>query len=341
MSNTLKIVLLPFSGLFYLITGIRNLMFNKGILKEHHFPIPIISVGNITVGGTGKTPHIEYLIKMLAGKKTVILSRGYGRKSKGFYWVESDGNANIYGDEPLQIKNKFRESDVAVCEKRVKGIKRILHEKPDTDFILLDDAYQHRQVKPSFNILLVDFNRPMYNDLLLPSGRLRETLCGMKRANFVIVTKCLLDISVQQKQIVIDKLSRYYIGNYAFSTFNYANHFVSIKNANHKISLQAEKIILLTGIAQAKPMKEALEQKGFDVIHLQYSDHYAYKINDLEMIEAIHKKSQTRYIVTSEKDAIRLKSINTTDVLNVIYYWPIEVAFLSGEAALKDAIRIM
>src|SRR5574344_663990 len=281
--------LLPFSWLYGIGVSVRNNLFELGILKSHSFAIPVISVGNITVGGTGKTPHVEYLIKLLNDKfKVAVLSRGYKRKSHGFVIATDSTEQRDIGDEPFQMHRKFKDVYVAVDKDRCHGIEQLTNNDiaKDTDVILLDDAYQHRYVNPGINILLVDYHRLIIYDKLLPAGRLREPQSGKSRANIVIVTKCPSDIKPMEVRVLIKAMSLFPYQQLYFTTLNYGNlqgifndevnPLTDIKKDNH--------ILLLTGIAS--PQQMMIDLKPYcDKIHpLSYGDHQAFKAKDVERI---------------------------------------------------------
>jgi tetraacyldisaccharide 4'-kinase len=222
MENDRNILLYPFSLIYGAITGIRNFLYNTSILPRHEFRIPVICVGNITVGGTGKTPHTEYLIELLSKSfRIATLSRGYMRKSRGFRIASPSCDVSEIGDEPMQIYRKFPEVTVAVDRNRLNGVNEILREKPDTEVILLDDGFQHRSLTPGFSILLTDFNRLMINDHLLPYGRLRESVENMNRADIIIITKSPLKISPIQRRIIVKEISKAAYQNLYFTSFEY------------------------------------------------------------------------------------------------------------------------
>jgi tetraacyldisaccharide 4'-kinase len=315
-------------------------MFDFGIMSSHTFDIPIINVGNITVGGTGKTPHSEWLMKQLGSREIAVLSRGYGRKSRGFQWVETDSDSQQVGDEPLQMKRKFPETLVAVCEKRVVGIETILAHNAGIKAIVLDDAYQHRHVKPSFNVLLNDYNRPIYNDFMLPTGNLREFARGAKRANAIIVTKCPENLSEDEKEQIIKKLVAP-SGHVFFTSYKYGK-LIELETHKSRQINDYEHILLVTGIANTTPLQQKFD--GVEVTHLKYPDHHAFSAKDVRHIiktfEAI--PVENKKIVTTEKDAVRLMQFKDLlqDKISYICRLPIQVAFHgSSEAKFKSIIK--
>lgn len=311
----LRWILLPFSLIYGLITEVRNFLYNIEILKVYKIPVKSIVVGNLSTGGTGKTPHVAFLAEMLKDKlKTVILSRGYGRKTTGFFWVDENGESEQFGDEPLSYKKRFRaEVKVAVCEKRKDGIERILQEQPETSLILLDDAFQHRAVKGGLNILLTEFSRPFFKDFMLPTGNLREFSSNKKRADIIIVTKCH-ELDDRQKAALRVKLG---IGSKPvfFSQISYG---APVSFAKNKWS-EPKEILLVTGIANAQPLVDHLK-KHHRLEHLAFKDHHDFSASD---ILSIQQKFDTfahddAVILTTEKDFVRLQ--NKMDLLKTEQY---------------------
>jgi tetraacyldisaccharide 4'-kinase len=334
MTDLIKYILFPFSVLYGIITYIRNKLFDFEVLKSVSFDIPIISVGNITVGGTGKTPHIEYLISILKKEfKLAVLSRGYKRRSSGFVLATNDSNASEIGDEPMQVKQKFPEAEVAVMNDRVGGVKLLLNKLPDIQVILLDDAFQHRYIKPGLSILLVDYNRPIFKDHLLPAGRLREPCYSKNRADIIIVTKIPENLNATDQAIFLSKLKPASSQLVFFSSLHYGN-FISINSKlNEPLAIQDRKlqnVLLITGIANPEPLKDFLNSQNINFIHLFYPDHYAFESSDIKKIEATfnNMESDSKIILTTEKDAMRLKGMSIHDELkNKIYYIEIQVEF--------------
>lgn len=335
--------LYPLSWLYGLGVCLRNKLFDWGLLRSKSFDIPIICVGNLAVGGTGKTPHTEYLIKLLqkAGLNVATLSRGYKRQSKGYLLADSQSDARLIGDEPYQMKNKFPGIRVAVDENRCHGIEHLLKlEEPQVDAILLDDAYQHRYVKAGINILLTDFNRLLCDDALLPAGRLREPASGKHRAQIVIVTKCPDDLKPIDFNIIAKRLRLYPYQQLYFSRFCYGRPKPMFPESteNHRVLsfFQGdEQTLLVTGIASPAPLVQKIESYTPNVKLLAFSDHHDFTPDDLQQIK---KEFQTldeekRWIITTEKDAARLKDHPALDeVLKpYIYVLPIEIEFLQNQ----------
>lgn len=331
--------LLPLSWLYGIAVEARNFLFDVKILKSNKFDIPVICLGNITVGGTGKTPHIEYVVKLLSSKyKVAILSRGYKRKSKGFLIVDTDSKAQHVGDEPLQMKQKFPDTLVVVDSNRCKAIEKILSIEPEErpDIILMDDGFQHRFVSPSLSVLLVDSNRPVFEDTLLPAGNLREPLKGKNRANMVIVTKCSRDMQPIDFRIYENGLNLFPHQQLYFTTFDYGNLSPVFANQNLREiepdDLRKKHVFLVTGIASPQPLVEKLELKTYNLYTKFYPDHHFFKESDIEDIkkELDEIDDDDKIIVTTEKDAVRFRELTflDEDLKQRMYYIPIEVIFL-------------
>lgn len=317
------------------IIRIRNKAFDKGFIKSHTFDLPVICIGNITVGGTGKTPHTEYMIRLLGSRyKVAVLSRGYGRKSKGFVLGDDRATMEKIGDEPFQIKEKFRNVTVAVDEKRVHGILTLL-EKDRPQVILLDDAYQHRYVKAGLNILLVDFNRPIWKDSVLPFGRLRETAKGVERADIIVVTKCPRDIDKESIEQFKHQLKNSKNAPVFFSTMQYGEIYAIFPENRKRAELKrGTNVLLVTGIAKPAPLKAELESRGVKVTLMQYSDHHNFTDKEIkEIAETFERCNGEKLIITTEKDATRLQAHKgmPQSIKENIYAIPIEVDILENK----------
>ena len=313
-----RFLLFPFAIIYDVITRIRNFCFDAGIFKETSFKIPIIVVGNLSVGGTGKTPQIEYLIRLLKEKhKIAILSRGYKRKTKGYVLLDKSHSAESVGDEPLQYFKKFKNINVAVDANRVEGITKLLEEQ-SPEVVLLDDAYQHRQVKGSFYILLTKYDDIFVDDFLLPTGNLRESRRGGKRANVILVTKCPENLSLDAQQKIEQKLSKYQKEIF-FTTISY-NSKTSGKNEVLVDDLKDYEVLLVTGIANPSPLLSFLNRKKIKFKHLKFSDHHQFSDKEIKKIktEYFNLKSSKKIILTTEKDYVRLEnSINEISFLGI------------------------
>ena len=336
-----RLFLYPLSLLYGIIVFVRNLFYDFNILESKEFDVPIISVGNITVGGTGKTPHVEYLVSLLKDSfQVATLSRGYKRISKGFRLVESTSTVAEVGDEPLQIKRKFHSSTVAVCENRVQGVERLLHlpEGNSPDVIILDDAFQHRRIKPGLNILLIDYNRQLISDNLLPLGRLRESASQIHRANIIIFTKCPQDITPIQRRIIKKDITLRPYQDLFFTTVSYSRLFSvfpgEIENENF-IFCKDDSVLIVTGIASPKPLHDYIEAQGCQVRKMVFPDHYNYSEKDIQAIISTFDeiKSERKIVLTTKKDALRFKELrNPFDKLkSILFYIPVRVNFLSGD----------
>ncbi len=337
----IKIFLYPLSWAYSFAVSVRNKMFDLNLLKSKEFDVPIISIGNITVGGTGKTPHVEYLVNLLSKKiKVATLSRGYKRKTTGFRLVETSSTAIEVGDEPLQIKNKFPDITVSVCENRVVGAENLLSSQNEIipDVVLLDDAFQHRRISPGINILLIDYSRQIKNDSLLPVGRLRESTLQMRRANIIIFTKCPNEISPIMRRILMKDVNLKPYQKLFFTTLDYQKLepvFNAGKLNNDFYTAKDFSLLIVTGIASPENIHKYLKQFSEKIEILTFPDHHNYSDNDLLTItkkfEAIH--SEKKIIITTEKDAMRLKdSDNLPDeIKTALYYLPVKVKFLEDE----------
>lgn len=310
------------------ITAARNRLFDNGLIASHSFDIPTICIGNISVGGTGKTPHTEYLIRLLKERfRTAVLSRGYGRNSKGYILADSTATAEKIGDEPFQIKSKFRDIDVAVCEKRVTGIEMITTGLKETEVILLDDAFQHRHVKAGLNIVLIDSNRPIWHDCILPFGRMRESAAGLRRADIAIITKCD-GITPKQKQFCIDYIKGIKDIPVFFSHMRYGELYSLCGCSDNRMTTGTE-VLLITGIANPQPLKLEIEKQCAKVSMMTYADHHNFTATDFKEIAERYNgmKATEKIIVTTEKDATRI--IGNHDTPQIIkdntFVMPIEV----------------
>ncbi|UQD56226.1 tetraacyldisaccharide 4'-kinase [Flavobacterium sp. K5-23] len=321
--NLLRKILFPLAIKYGFITSIRNFLFDKGVLNSYTFDLPIIAVGNLSVGGTGKSPQIEYLIRLLLDKyKVATLSRGYKRQSQGFILADSSSNAALIGDEPFQFHQKFQTIQVAVDADRKNGIEQLLSQPIKPEVILLDDAYQHRKVKAGFYILLTSYGDLYSDDFMLPTGNLRESRSGAKRANIVVVTKCPPDLSVEEQNQISDKLKLSSTQELYFSRIEY-DEFVYAKNKKIKITeIHDTDKLLLAGIAKPEPFFAYL--KSANELCLTYPDHHHFDEKD---ILDIINKSQNKIIITTEKDYVRLKGKIPGEKL---FYLPIRSSFLSG-----------
>ena len=330
--------LLPLSKLYGFAVSLRNTMFNIGLLKSRAFDIPVISVGNITVGGTGKTPHVEYLIRLLHDTFHVaVLSRGYKRTSKGYIKATPQSTMPEIGDEPYQMKQKFPDITVAVDKDRCHGIEQLMADDQQLDVVLLDDAFQHRYVKPGINILLVDYHRLIIYDELLPAGRLREPLEGKERADIVIITKCPKDLKPMEYRVVTKAMNLFPYQQLYFTTIDYDR----LRPVFHRE--QAEKelheladvhVLLLTGIGSPEQVQHDLQPYAPHLATLTFADHHVFNDKDVQLInETFEALPSPSIIVTTEKDATRLQEAEglSEHVRANLYILPIRICFMQEQ----------
>ena len=336
LHTILTYLLKPLSWIYGCIMGLRNWMFNHGILPQEEFDIPIVAVGNLTVGGTGKTPHVEYILSQLAADyRIAVLSRGYRRKTKGFLLANSHSTPDSIGDEPVQLYKKFGMNvKVAVCENRRKGIKELLRLYPNLELIILDDGFQHRYVKPKDSVLLMDYSRPIYKDHLLPWGRLRESPHQMNRADMVVVTKCPTTASPLDLRIVLKDLDLMSFQKLHFSQFSYKNlEPVFPDDKPYHVSLAAltekDSVFLITGIANPRPFVRYFRDFRFKIKVAHYADHHDFTREDMLQLKNRFSdlSGERKIIITTEKDAMRLmyNPYFPDDLKQITYYLPIKV----------------
>ena len=344
--------LLPFSWLYGAAIKLRNILFEMGVLKTRAFQIPIISVGNITVGGTGKTPHVEYLVRLLQDQFHVaVLSRGYMRKSKGFIKANEQTTMPEIGDEPYQMKQKFTGVTIAVDKNRCHGIDMLTEQDSQLDVILLDDAFQHRYVKPGINILLVDYHRLIIYDKLLPAGRLREPLDGKNRADIVIVTKCPKDLKPMEYRVVTKAMHLYPYQRLYFTTLEYAELQPLFQTSQKTIptldSLQDSHILLLTGIASPEQLLHDLSPLAPHITPLTFADHHQFNKKDIQLVnDTFAAMLPPKLIITTEKDATRLSNVEglSDEVKKNIYILPVRISFMQDQEntfnqQIRDYVR--
>ncbi len=339
-----KLLLYPLSLLYGLAVSVRNWMYDLKILKSQEFEIPVISIGNITVGGTGKTPHVEYLIRLLRSQfRVAVLSRGYKRHTQGFLAVESTSAVTDSGDEPLQIKRKFPSVTMAVCENRVTGINTLLSSGIHPDVFLLDDGYQHRRVTPGINILLVDYNHPLKEDQLLPAGRLRESMHEIRRANIIIITKCPREITPIARRINEKEVKLFPYQELYFTTMVYgqlAPVFPETPPMDLFTDTRRMGILAVAGIASPGHFIDHLKELTGDLDAALYPDHHYYTENEIhQIIQKYYRlQSSRKIIVTTEKDVPRLTANDwfPPEIKSSFYYLPVQVKFLDKEGKLFD-----
>jgi tetraacyldisaccharide 4'-kinase len=327
--------LFPFAVLYDAVTSIRNRLYETGVRPSARFDIPVVGVGNLSVGGTGKTPMIEYLIRLLGDEcRVATLSRGYGRKTTGIRIATPQDNAETIGDEPFQFYRKFKDKVVvAVGEERAFAIPYVLDEHPDINVVLLDDAFQHRKVKPGFQILLTDYHNLFVNDLLLPAGRLRESKRGAARADVIIVTKCPPAIT-DDEMIAIESSIRQYSSKAVFFTRICYGHLLPVTDV---APYKPEKIILVSGIANAAPL-EAYVARNYELVkHFSFADHHMYSKDDIDRIcEAA--ATMHAVVVTTEKDMVKMDPEAFRSASLYLHYLPIEMEFLKNGKEFDELV---
>lgn len=333
------LLLLPFSLLYGLIIFLRNLFYDKGVLKSAKFDLPVISIGNLSVGGAGKTPHIEYLIFLLKDHLQIAtMSRGYKRKTIGYLEIEANMESSHGGDEPLQFKRKFPEIKVSVSESRVLGIPKLVGDHPDIQVILLDDAFQHRSVQPGLNILLTEYSKPYYRDFLLPSGRLREWPEAAARADIIIVTKCPKEEQKIDKDLILEKLNPKPHQKVYFTYYTYGDPYY-MYNPTHRIRLQENiNLVLVTAIAGTGYLEEYLQERSGLLHPLSFEDHHDFTNRDIGQIKKVYENMDLpdKIILTTEKDAMRLDQHRDYLLQHKmpIFLLPLRVQFHFGEEGI-------
>jgi tetraacyldisaccharide 4'-kinase len=313
----IRIILFPIVPIYFVVTWLRNKMYDIGLKSSKTYNFPVICVGNLSTGGTGKSPMIEYLIRLLKEDKSIAtLSRGYKRNTEGFVLADQTANAQKIGDEPFQFYNKFKDIKVAVDADRQNGIEKLMTLEDKPEVILLDDAYQHRKVKAGFNILLTSYRQLYSNDIVLPTGNLREPRSGAKRANVIVVTKCPDALNNEEKQRISKQLKIRESQHLFFSTIDYSKQVISL---NNKLELEnLPKFTLVTGIANAQPLVDHLGNMGLKFDHLEYPDHYNFRPSDIDTLKT------KALVLTTEKDFVRL-SVEPS-LSNILYYLPIHIS---------------
>lgn len=325
----------PLSVLYGIVIDIRNRLFDLHILKSEEFDIPIVCVGNLTVGGTGKTPVTEFLIEHFSACYNVaVLSRGYKRKTKGFVLAEPDSSFRAVGDEPKQIKLKFPDVPVAVCEKRVEGIRRLRELHPEINLIILDDAFQHRYVEPWVSIVLMDYHNPIYKDHLMPWGTLRDSKRQLDRANFVLVTKCPEEMSPLDMRIVKKSLNLFPYQSLYFSRMQSGHAMPLFPDMTGGGALPAgADVVMMSGIANPKSLRTSLSKRFNVVSELVFEDHHTYRVRDMERaMELVLEAPAGTAVVITEKDAVKLLNRKKipAEIQRRLYYVPIKVSFVEG-----------
>ncbi|MEM1219270.1 MAG: tetraacyldisaccharide 4'-kinase [Bacteroidota bacterium] len=333
-----QILLAPFALLYGLSISLRNFFYSNGVLKEIEFNLPVISVGNLSVGGAGKTPHIEYLIRLLQDHLEVAtLSRGYKRKTKGYLEAQVNHTANAVGDEPLQFKRKYPNITVTVSESRSFGIPEIVKRHPDTQVILLDDAFQHRAVKPGLNILLTEYGQPFTEDYLLPAGRLREWRSAYKRADAIIVSKCPRDLSEVDRKHFEEQIKPLPHQQLYYSFYHYLKPYY-LFNGSYQLNLEPDvDILLVSAIASTDYLLQHVETLGGQVNSLEFEDHHDFTNRDIARMKTYFDRleSTKKVIITTEKDAMRMQQHRDYLLEHKlpVFVLPVEVQFHGGDQA--------
>lgn len=341
-----RILLIPFSWLFGLVVLVRNLLFDTGILRSEEFSLPVISVGNITVGGTGKTPHVEYLTGLLSEHfRVATLSRGYGRKTRDFRIVSADSTAPEVGDEPLQIKNRFPGITVAVDRNRVQGIRKLMQMDPDPEVILLDDAFQHRSVRPGFSILLIAHNRPLFRDFLLPAGMLREPARNRRRASMILVSRSPAKMKPIERREYVNRLGIEPGKHLYFTTMRYGDLIPVYPGVQARgrqwYREHSGGVLIVTGIANPREIRSYARGIHTNIRELIFPDHHPYREKDLEKIagayDDLRKVGKQILVLTTEKDAMRLRDRSfRNDIRSDMHAVRIHVEFLNEDGKNFD-----
>ena len=331
--KSFRILLLPFALLYWFVISIRNWLYKKNIFRSTSFGLPVICVGNLSVGGTGKSPMVEYLVEMLKDIfKIATLSRGYKRKTKGYSLANDNSTALEIGDEPMQFHLKFPDLPVAVGEKRIEAIPQLLHDRPETQAIILDDAFQHRALKAGLNILLTEYNNLFVHDFYLPAGDLRDLKSSYKRAEIIVVTKCKEDLTEVEKKRINMEIKPVPGQQVFFAAIEYGEIY-HIKAKRTSSLSEKKEVLLVTGIANPGPLKKLLEEQSKTYYLMQYPDHHIFTIDDLNEIKKKFDSIQanSKMILTTEKDAVRLEKFQKDITDLPLYVIPVRHRFLFGE----------
>lgn len=337
----MRIVLLPLSLLYQLVLNIRHKLFDLGIIKSTVFDLPVICIGNLSMGGTGKTPHIEYLVRLLGSNNKIgILSRGYGRKSKGFLQAQSGMTYKDIGDEPMQYLKKFKAVSIAVSEKRVEGVNMMLKSQQKPEIILLDDAFQHRYIQPGLNILLTDYHNLYPRDFLFPAGNLRDIVGASSRAQIIVVTKTPKVFSPFTRRRLIDIIQPKLHQRLYFSYLHYGRFTPITDQAGIFIPRNIGTIVLFCGIANPYPLQEHLQSRCNELVTIDFPDHHSFTKKDMYRVvnEYENVLGKNKIVVTTEKDAMRLIDSPYFRLFERIplFYVPVEVRFHDEEVITFD-----
>ena len=331
--RSFRILLFPFSLLYGFAIIVRNWLYNKKILRSAEFNLPIICVGNLALGGTGKSPMVEYLIALLHNKfRIATVSRGYKRKTKGYALANEESTALEIGDEPMQFYSKFPQIAVAVGEERMVAVPQLLHDKPDTQVIILDDAFQHRAIKAGLNILLTECNNLFTQDFFFPTGDLRDQKISAKRAEIIVVTKCPSGLTENEKEKIKKQLEEYKVQHIFFTKTDYQTPY-HIITKNKKPLLFNEEVLLIYGIANPQSLKNYISENTAVYDEMSYGDHHIFSIDDLKDISKKFEKikAANKFILTTEKDAVRLIKFKKQLAGLPLYVLPVKHKFLFNE----------
>ena len=325
-----KFLLFPFGILYFLVTYIRNKFYDFNLFKSISYNIPLIGIGNLSSGGTGKTPMVEYLIRNFSEKyNTVLISRGYKRSTSGYVRATKNSSSSSIGDEPFQIFNKFKNINTAVDSNRDRAISKILIEEPKTELVVLDDCFQHRKINLKLNIVLTTYRSPFYKDFIIPVGNLREKRSGYKRADIVVVTKCPDLISENELDNIRKKIKLYNYQNLFFTKIIYDNNLKGDTQIN--LDQIKQSIILVTGIANSDPIVNFLNKNGIDFEHISFSDHFNYSQHNIDKIE----KDNGKLILTTEKDFQKVQLLKR---INKWVYLEIKISFIENESLFNSLV---
>ncbi len=343
--KSFRILLLPFALLFGLIVVVRNWLYDKNILKSSSFGLPLICVGNLSTGGTGKSPMVEFLVRHLKGRyNAAILSRGYKRKTRGYALANETTTAIEIGDEPMQFYKKFPDVPIAIGEARLEAIPQLLHDRPGTELVILDDAFQHRAVKAGLNILLTDYGNLFTRDFFLPTGDLRDARSSYTRAHLIVVTKCPAILSEREKESLVAEIAPRPGQQVFFATISYGKPYHITSRSLLSIDEAAE-VLLVTGIANPKPLKQFLEEKIHAYYMMQYNDHHIFSIDDWRDIKNRFEQmgAAKKLVLTTEKDAMRLLKFSAEIDGMPFYVIPIEHKFLfdAEQVFLRQVTRFI
>lgn len=344
--NVIKILLAPFTALYWMVTTLRNYLYDQQVFKSVHFSPFVICVGNLRVGGTGKSPMIEYLVRLLREEHPLaILSRGYGRKTKGTRIAAGQDTSQTLGDEPYQFYQKFNKTSadkvvVAVGEERIVAVPEILYHHPETEVILLDDAFQHRAITADLTILLTEYARPFFRDTVLPGGRLRESKKGATRADVVIVSKCPADVSEQQR-LSMEKNIRKYI-HHETPVFFTGIRYMPPQGVWNGQKVPLQKVLLVSGIGNMHPLEQYVKKHFVLTKHLKYADHHHYTSKDILYMQKVYNclDGQNVCILTTEKDKVKLAPLAEQHWKDMpLYFLPIETFFLQSQSAFDRIVK--